>query len=200
MSHPLLLRLARLDGAVSRCATTTAAPRFLTRTGLLTRTARASAGWDPIAAGVALGYAFNGDDRIGRRGAVQRVTSSRIDAGGKGINVTRMLRGSGAASTAVLPLDPSDPFGAVLRAADVPFTPVAVHGATRANLTLADADGVTTKINLPGVTRTSADGDALIDAGTLRAADYDWGSVAARIMAVYDTVASTPGEKVRVSR
>lgn len=56
MSHPLLLRLAHLDGAVSRCATTTAAPRFLTRTGLLTRTARASAGWDPIAAGVALGY------------------------------------------------------------------------------------------------------------------------------------------------
>ncbi|MCT2251864.1 glycosyltransferase family 4 protein [Corynebacterium sanguinis] len=42
--------------------------------------------------------------------------------------------------------------------------------------------------------------DALINAGTLRAADYDWGSVAARIMAVYDTVASTPGEKVRVSR
>ena len=56
MSHPLLLRLARLDGAVSRCATTTAAPRFLTRTVLLRRTARASAGWDPIAAGVALGY------------------------------------------------------------------------------------------------------------------------------------------------
>ncbi|MCT1695110.1 glycosyltransferase family 4 protein [Corynebacterium sanguinis] len=40
---------------------------------------------------------------------------------------------------------------------------------------------------------------ALIDAGTQRAADYDWGSVAARIMAVYDTVSSS-GEKVRVSR
>ena len=56
MSHPLLLRLAHLDGAVSRCATTTAAPRFLTRTVLLRRSARASACWDPIAAGVALGY------------------------------------------------------------------------------------------------------------------------------------------------
>ena len=109
-----------------------------------------------------------------RAGEVQNADAVREDAGGKGINVTRVLRGSGAASTAVLPLDPSDPFGAVLRAADVPFTPVAVHGATRANLTLADADGVTTKINLPGVTRTSADGDALIDAVVAAAAGARW--------------------------
>ena len=109
-----------------------------------------------------------------RAGEVQNADAVREDAGGKGINVTRVLRGSGAASTAVLPLDPSDPFGAVLRAADVPFTPVAVNGATRANLTLADADGVTTKINLPGVTRTSADGDALIDAVVAAAAGARW--------------------------
>ncbi len=52
-----------------------------------------------------------------RAGEVQNADAVREDAGGKGINVTRVLRGSGAASTAVLPLDPSDPFGAVLRCA-----------------------------------------------------------------------------------
>ncbi len=64
-----------------------------------------------------------------RVGEVQAAGSVREDAGGKGINVTRVLRGSGAESIAVLPLDAHDPFGAVLQAADVPFTPVAVQGA-----------------------------------------------------------------------
>ncbi len=99
-----------------------------------------------------------------RTGEVQTALTVREDAGGKGINVTRVLLGSGEESRAVLPLDPDDPFGVVLRAAGVPFTPVAVHGAARANLTIADPAGVTTKVNLPGVERTSADGAALIDA------------------------------------
>ena len=109
-----------------------------------------------------------------RVGEVQAAGSVREDAGGKGINVTRVLRGSGAESIAVLPLDAHDPFGAVLQAADVPFTPVAVQGAARANLTLADADGVTTKINLSGVRRSAADGAALIDAVVAAAAGARW--------------------------
>lgn len=99
-----------------------------------------------------------------RPGEVQTAATVREDAGGKGINVTRVLLGSGGDSRAVLPLDPDDAFGVVLRAAGVPFVPVTVQGAARANLTVADPAGVTTKINLPGVERTSLDGAALIDA------------------------------------
>lgn len=99
-----------------------------------------------------------------RPGEVQTAASVREDAGGKGINVTRVLRGSGADSVAVLPLDADDPFALVLRAAGVPTAAVAMHGAARANLTIADPAGVTTKVNLPGVERSAADGAALIDA------------------------------------
>lgn len=109
-----------------------------------------------------------------RVGAVQSATSSREDAGGKGINVTRVLRAAGVPTRAVLPLAHDDVFAGALRDAQVPFVPVAVAGAARANLTLTDADGVTTKVNLPGARRTPADGRALIDAVVEVSAGARW--------------------------
>lgn len=41
---------------------------------------------------------------------------------------------------------------------------------------------------------------ALREAGQQRAREYDWQTVSSRVMAVYDTVAGTRGEKVRVAR
>ena len=38
------------------------------------------------------------------RGAVQRATDTRMDPGGKGINVSRALALNGAATTAILPI------------------------------------------------------------------------------------------------
>lgn len=107
-------------------------------------------------------------------GEVQTARSVREDAGGKGINVTRVLQGSGARSQAVLPLDAADPFAAVLRAAHVPSIAVPLQGTARANLTIADPDGVTTKINLPGVLRTASDGAALIDAVVTACTGAEW--------------------------
>ncbi|ODT24780.1 1-phosphofructokinase [Microbacterium sp. SCN 69-37] len=109
-----------------------------------------------------------------RVGEVQSALSVREDAGGKGINVTRVLAGSGVATRAVLPLDADDPFAAVLRSAHVPVLAVPLPGTARANLTLTDSDGVTTKINLPGVTRTAQDAATLIDATVRASADADW--------------------------
>ncbi|WP_336631355.1 MULTISPECIES: 1-phosphofructokinase family hexose kinase [unclassified Microbacterium] len=109
-----------------------------------------------------------------RVGEVQSAAAVREDAGGKGINVTRVLVGSGVASTAVLPLDGEDPFAGVLRAAHVPVVAVPLPGVARANLTIADHDGVTTKINLPGVTRASADAEALIAAVVAASAGAQW--------------------------
>lgn len=109
-----------------------------------------------------------------RPGEVQTADSTREDAGGKGINVTRVIAAAGEATVAVLPLDDDDPFAAALRAAHVPARPVAVRGAARANLTIADGEGTTTKINLPGVTRTGADADALVDAVVEASASASW--------------------------
>lgn len=109
-----------------------------------------------------------------RAGEVQSALSVREDAGGKGINVTRVLAGSGVATRAVLPLDADDPFAAVLRSAHVPVLAVPLPGVARANLTLTDREGVTTKINLPGVTRTAEDAATLIDATVRASAGADW--------------------------
>lgn len=109
-----------------------------------------------------------------RAGEVQTAESFREDAGGKGINVTRVIRAAGRDSRAVLPLDADDPFGIALRAAGVPFVPVEVQGPARANLTIADPAGVTTKVNLPGVERSRSDGAALIDAVVHAAQDARW--------------------------
>ncbi|MFS0867250.1 1-phosphofructokinase family hexose kinase [Microbacterium sp. 179-B 1A2 NHS] len=99
-----------------------------------------------------------------RVGDVQPALGSREDAGGKGINVARVVAAAGHPVLAVLPLDDEDPFASALARTGVPTRTVPVHGTTRANLTIADADGVTTKLNLPGVTRTDADAEALTSA------------------------------------
>jgi len=107
-------------------------------------------------------------------GEVQVARSVREDAGGKGINVTRVIHSAGRDSIAVLPLDADDPFAGALRAAHVPAMAVPLAGNARANLTLTDGAGVTTKINLPGVERTAADGAALIEAVVSASAGADW--------------------------
>ncbi len=90
-------------------------------------------------------------------GAVQAAASSREDAGGKGINVARVVAAAGIETLAVLPLAEDDPFAAALRASHVPSRLVEVVGHVRANVTITDPDGVTTKLNLPGATLSPAD-------------------------------------------
>lgn len=102
-----------------------------------------------------------------RVGGVQGADGVREDAGGKGINVARVVAAASRPTLAVLPLDDADPFAAALRQTDVPVRAVHHDGATRANLTVVDPDGVTTKINLPGAALTT------IDAAALQAAVVD---------------------------
>ncbi|MGB4776872.1 1-phosphofructokinase family hexose kinase [Microbacterium sp.] len=109
-----------------------------------------------------------------RVGEVQSAREVREDAGGKGINVTRVVVGSQHASVAVLPLDADDPFAVALRAAEVPVVAVPLAGNARANLTIVDGEGVTTKVNLPGVTRDTADGAALIAAAVEASGGAQW--------------------------
>ncbi|MAP62821.1 MAG: 1-phosphofructokinase [Microbacterium sp.] len=109
-----------------------------------------------------------------RVGEVQPAASSREDAGGKGVNVARVLRAAGVAARAVIPLADADPYDAALRAGAIDAWRVPVEGAARANLTITDADGVTTKLNLPGAILSATERAALL-AATVSASDgADW--------------------------
>jgi 1-phosphofructokinase len=106
------------------------------------------------------------------RGEVHRASSSRVDPGGKGVNVSRALAAQGTATLAVLPA--GGPEGhlmeELLDTAAVPRRSVAVSGALRMNISVLEPDGTTTKLNEPGPRLTPAEVDALLTA-TLEAAD-----------------------------
>ena len=94
------------------------------------------------------------------RGAVHRVTSVTDQAGGKGVNVAKVLTMAGVEALAVLPAAANDPLVTALVNAAVPYQIVATGEPARTNLTITEQDGTTTKINEPG---------ALIDGATLTA-------------------------------
>ncbi len=111
-----------------------------------------------------------------RRGEVHRATSSRVDPGGKGVNVSRALAAQGSPTIAVLPA--GGPEGhlmeELLDAAGVARRSVPVAGALRMNISVLEPDGTTTKLNEPGPQLSPAEVDALL-AATLEAADgADW--------------------------
>lgn len=97
-------------------------------------------------------------------GEVNRAHGVHVDAGGKGINVSRALVRQGIASLAVLPVGGVDGARLVDLLAEhgVPAAPVPVHGDTRSNVTLVEASGATTKVNAPGVPLAPEEVDALL--------------------------------------
>ncbi len=97
-------------------------------------------------------------------GEVNRAHAVHVDAGGKGINVSRALVRQGIDSLAVLPVGGVDGARLVSLLAEqgVPTAPVPVRGDTRSNVTLVDASGATTKVNAPGVPLTPAEVDGLL--------------------------------------
>src|SRR3954466_2851217 len=87
-----------------------------------------------------------------RRGEVHRATGGRVDPGGKGVNVSRALASGDTATIAVLPS--GGPEGAQLAALLAPFgvqtVQVPIAGTVRSNITVAEPDGTTTKLNEAG--------------------------------------------------
>lgn len=107
-------------------------------------------------------------------GEVQSALGLREDAGGKGINVARVVAAAGHPTLAVLPLLADDPFAVALRATGVPAAAVPIAALARANVTIADAHGVTTKLNLPGAGLTPSEAGALIEATVSASLGADW--------------------------
>ena len=93
------------------------------------------------------------------RGAVIRAASSRVDPGGKGVNVARALLANGVASRAVLTCggEEGQHLVRLLQAEGVDPICVWIAGHTRSNITLAEPDGIVTKVNEPGPALTPDD-------------------------------------------
>ncbi len=110
------------------------------------------------------------------RGGVHRALGGRIDPGGKGVNVSRALSAHGITTTAVLPL--GGPDGArlaeLLDGLGVIVSAVPVAGSVRSNITVAEPDGTTTKLNEPGPTLTEAECSTLVDAVVALAGPGTW--------------------------
>lgn len=99
-------------------------------------------------------------------GEVNRALRTHLDAGGKGINVSRGLNQNAVDTIAVFPEGgPDGPLlVAELEAHGVPAHPVKVAGAIRSNVTLVDAEGETTKINAPGPRLDEGEQEAILGA------------------------------------
>ena len=111
-----------------------------------------------------------------RRGEVHRATGSRIDPGGKGVNVSRALAAQGADTVAVLPS--GGPEGhlldELLDSAGVAHESVPVSGTVRMNISVLEPDGTTTKLNEPGPTLSEAEVAMLLDTTLERSTAAGW--------------------------
>ncbi|MDO5504462.1 MAG: 1-phosphofructokinase [Actinomycetia bacterium] len=111
-----------------------------------------------------------------RRGEVIRATSSRVDPGGKGVNVSRALAAQGTATVAVLPS--GGPEGHtmedLLAEAGVTAATVKVEGSLRMNISVLEPDGTTTKLNEPGPTLTDDTVRELLATTFTRAGSGGW--------------------------
>ena len=96
------------------------------------------------------------------RGQVIRSTAGHDDPGGKGVNVAQVVRNAGQLAVAVLPGDHDDPLLVRLRELRLTHRAVPTGLPSRVNLTLAEPDGVTTKINAPGPSLDQAHLDQLV--------------------------------------
>ncbi|MVU81742.1 hexose kinase [Nocardia sp. ET3-3] len=109
-----------------------------------------------------------------RRGDLQRARAATSYPGGKGVNVSRVVAGSGARTVAVLPGSPGDPLLRALTETGLDYRAVPCGGPARTNLTLTEADGTTTKINEPGTPLTAVERNALADLLVELSRDASW--------------------------
>ena len=110
-------------------------------------------------------------------GMVHRATDVTVEAGGKGINVSRALALSGFASTSVFPAGPDD--ANQMRSLLGPiegFTWHTVDTGTpvRTNVTVIDGGGHTTKLNEPGTTLGDAELEQLLASVADATAGAEW--------------------------
>lgn len=114
-------------------------------------------------------------DRL-TRGEMIRARSARLDPGGKGVNVSRALLGNDVASRAVVTVGgpDGDQLIHLLEIDDIPVRAVRVAGRTRSNVTIAEPDGVVTKLNEPGGSLSPRELDMVAEAVFAEAGHASW--------------------------
>lgn len=110
------------------------------------------------------------------RGTVARARGSRIDPGGKGVNIAGALVANGHDAIAVLPSGGLEgvELARLLEAEGIMSVQVPIAGSIRANITIAEADGTVTKFNEPGPHLSPGEVEALIQASTDAAVGAQW--------------------------
>lgn len=111
-----------------------------------------------------------------RPGTVIRALASRVDAGGKGVNVARALAAHGRKAKAVLPSGGAEgaQLEALLADSGLDLRIVRIAGSIRANVTVVEANGTTTKLNEPGPRLSRDELDALAATLSDAAAPGEW--------------------------
>lgn len=96
-------------------------------------------------------------------GAVNRATSVRLDAGGKGVNVAKALHSNGHAVRAILPVGGrvGEHIADMLSVAGLDIVEVPIQDDVRENISLVEPDGRVTKLNAAGPRLTADEVDAL---------------------------------------
>jgi 1-phosphofructokinase len=110
------------------------------------------------------------------RGGINKTEPARLDPGGKGVNVARALATNGVLAVAVLPVGGAngEALLRLLSEQSVAADAVQIAGTTRANVTIIEHDGTTTKLNEPGPTLTADEVGAVMDAVTRHATPDGW--------------------------
>jgi 1-phosphofructokinase len=110
------------------------------------------------------------------RGALIRGTATRLDPGGKGVNVARALAEHQIKTRAVLPLGGPDGERLLdlLTRAGIDAVAVPVHASTRSNVSLVEPDGTVTKVNEPGARLSQAEIENVVEAVLTAATGADW--------------------------
>ena len=113
---------------------------------------------------------------IFERGHVLRAGSTRLDPGGKGVNVARALAANDFKTRAVLPCGGRDgeALAAMLAAEGVDLVALPTSAPVRSNITVVEADGTVTKINEPGGGLAPEELDACIEAVLRTSTGADW--------------------------
>jgi 1-phosphofructokinase len=98
------------------------------------------------------------------RGAVLRAVGGRVDAGGKGVNISRALARHAVPTTTVFAAGGAEgqQLIGLLEPLGVRVAAVAVQGATRANVAVVEPDGTTTKLNEQGPRLSAHEIEALL--------------------------------------
>lgn len=110
------------------------------------------------------------------RGAVIRARTATVEAGGKGVNISRALAANGRPSVAVLPSGGAEgaQLAYLLALPGVETVLVPVAGSSRANVSIVEPDGTVTKVNEPGPELSPAEVDALMQATVAACQGATW--------------------------